>query len=302
MTEYIKPTDVKAKLTSLRVDYNDVIDKFNALLGALNVMGGQLSALENQVRTDTVDVPDAPSTPPAPTSAVTNGKTVAFGAGFDSAADWVIGQTSAYPPKGTKQWQTNPTDNKLDRIAFGALASTPASMADGGWRFNAAKAGDGSGQWWCDLATTEGSPNGFKAQVGDELSATVTLYDQQGAWPAIWTWRNGDAEVDCFEYHGDNPFLLELSNHAAGNTGAYYKYADNLIQPGQPFELVCKFKSTGVEWWVGGRLVFTGTGVPAGWQAFLIVNLSVCAGKYHPAPAAGSTSLYWDIKDLKVWR
>lgn len=303
MTEYIKYPDVRAKLSTLRNEYTDMVNDFNSLLAAINTLGGGLTDLENQVTADTVDIAD--STPPSPSgtpSAITAGKTTVFNAQFGDGANWVIGQTSAYPPKGTKQWQTNPTDNKLDRISFGSLSSTPASLTDGGWRFNAAKSADGTGQWWCDLVTTEGSPTGFKAKAGDELSATVTLYNQQGVWPAIWTWYNGDAEVDCFEYHGDNPNLLELSNHAAGNTGAYYAYKDGLISPGVPFDLVVKFKTSGVEWWVNGALAFVGTGVPSGWSAFLIVNISVCAGKYHPAPAASATELHWDIKDLKVWR
>ena len=56
--------------------------------------------------------------------------------------------------------------------------------------------------------------------------------------------------------NGDNPNLLELTNHT-DTSGPFVAYADDIIRPGRPFRLVCKFKAAGVEWWVDGVKIFT---------------------------------------------
>ncbi|MFE5580954.1 hypothetical protein [Kitasatospora sp. NPDC056531] len=38
-----------------------------------------------------------------------------------------------------------------------------------------------------------------------------------------------------------------------------------------------------------------GKGVGANWSAYLILNLSVCAGKYHPAPQ-GNTPITFYVR------
>lgn len=229
--------------------------------------------------------PTKPDDPSVPTGGVTLGKAVVFSAPFTDSTNWTVGRTSAYP--GT----TNPTDNKLDRLS-------PTAKAPMAGRLTATKRSDGF--WDCDFVTTEYSEKAFQAKAGDELSALVTLYQQQGAWPAIWTWKDGGSEVDAFEYHPDNPSLLEFTNHT-DTRGPYFNYANQAVKPGAPFLLVCKFKTSGVEWWIDGVKVFTGTGVPANWSAYLIVNMSVSAGKYHPAPT-GLSQLYCDVVSLRVWR
>lgn len=241
--------------------------------------------LTNWINTNAVTGLNIPG-PTAPPSAVTSGKSLVFSAPFTSTADWTYGKTSAYPG------QTNPSDNKLDWL-------NPAPTLAAGRFMAIARITDNL--WITDLATTEGSANGFQAKAGDELSATVTVYNQQGAWPAIWTWKDGRNEVDCFEYHADNPTLLELTNHT-NTAGTYFSYASPPITPGTPFQLVTKFKTAGVEWWINGIKVFTGTGVPTAWSAYLIVNMSVSAGKFHPGPAAGTSQLYFDVAGLRVWR
>ncbi|HTE45544.1 MAG TPA: hypothetical protein VK636_09895, partial [Gemmatimonadaceae bacterium] len=138
------------------------------------------------------------------------GKRIVFNAPFSDASQWTAGRTSAYPGA------TNPDDNKLDYISAGN-----GPDADG--TFHATKRDDGN--WDADLVTTEYSTNHFELNPGDELDATVTLGPEQGAWPAIWTWgrdlaggaQPGHGEVDLFEYHPDNPNLLELSNHVREN-------------------------------------------------------------------------------------
>lgn len=231
---------------------------------------------------------DEPDTPAIPSGGVTPGKTVVFSAPFSDAAHWTVGRTSAYPGNSP---QTNPTDNKLDRLS-------PTAKAPIAGRLTAQKRSDGL--WDTDLVTTEFSEKGFQAKAGDELSALVTVYQQQGAWPAIWTWKDGRNEVDAFEYHPDNPTLLEFTNHT-NTSGPYFSYANGAVKPGRPFLLTTKFLTTGVEWWVDGVKIFTGTPVPANWSAYLIANMSVSAGKYHPAPT-DTYRLYADVISLRIWR
>lgn len=61
------------------------------------------------------------------------------------------------------------------------------------------------GSWDTGLLTTEGSQEAFTVRSGDVLEARVRLPGEIGAWPAIWTWRDGDQEIDVFEYHPEHP-------------------------------------------------------------------------------------------------
>lgn len=132
------------------------------------------------------------------------------------------------------------------------------------------------------------------------LEARVRLPYEIGAWPAIWTWRDGDQEIDVFEYHPDNPDLLELTNHVRG--GNLY-YRDAAIAPGAWVELRVEFGPRSVVWWVNGSRVFADRqGVGRGWHAYLIVNLSVSAGRYHPSPDAGTTEMSYEVSRLLVSR
>lgn len=247
--------------------------------------------------TPTTPTPTPTVTTPVPSPTVTQttpppvGQSLVFSAPFTDTTNWVLGKTSSYPGSPP---QTNPGDNKLDHLRY-APGVAPAK------RFSATKI---NGVWWTDLVTTEGTAKNFKVKTGDELDVTVTLYSaaQTGAWPAIWTWgsgsQGGHGEVDLFEYHPDNPRLLELSNHVTGSGN----YLDNKFTPGVPFDLKVKFLASGVQWYVNGALVYTGSGLPSTWSASLIVNISVVAGQYHPAPPASETSLYFDVENLRVYR
>lgn len=228
-----------------------------------------------------------PSTPPP------SGANVVFNAPFNDANNWVVGHTSAFPGYNSTP-QTNPGDHKLDRISpsFGPSVSG---------LFLATRS-NVSGLWDTDLVTTEGSKNGFKLQPGDVLTADVTVSPGNGAWPSIWSWSGPNGEVDAFEYHPDNPNLLELSNHTGGNVGNYYKYADGLVTPGKTFKLKVSFLTSGVQWSVDGKPVFTSTGVPANWSAYLIVNISVSDGTYHPAPDPATSQLNFTVENLQVIR
>jgi hypothetical protein len=210
-----------------------------------------------------------------------------FTADFASQGQWVAGRSWAYPDGGP----TNPGDDKLDHLVPDADFSRSGV-------FRAARRTDGS--WNTGLLTTEGSAQGFTVRTGDILEARVRLPTELGAWPAIWTWRDGRNEIDVFEYHPDNPDMLELSNHVRGG-GSYY--TDPSIGPGAWVDLKVEFRARSVVWWVNGRRAFSDRrGVGRGWYAYLIVNLSVCAGTYHPAPGPGADSMSFEVGHLRVRR
>ncbi|MET9887955.1 beta-glucanase [Streptomyces sp. NPDC006430] len=211
-----------------------------------------------------------------------------FSADFGSTSQWVAGRSWAYPNGGP----VNPGDNKLDY-----LVSDPAYSRSG--TFRATRRTDEN--WDTGLLTTEGSDEGFQLRAEDVLEARVKLPEAVGAWPAIWTWRDGGQEVDVFEYHPDNPDLLELSNHV--RRGGSYYFRDPAVQPGGWVDLKVKFGATSVVWWVNGTSVFADrSGVGRRWRAYIIVNLSVCAGRYHPAPDPAVSEMSYEVSDLRVYR
>ncbi|MDT0476628.1 beta-glucanase [Streptomyces griseoviridis] len=212
---------------------------------------------------------------------------VVFTADFTSETQWVAGRSWAYPGGGP----TNPADDKLDH-----LTADPAYSRSG--TFRATRRADGL--WDTGLLTTEGSAEGFTVRTGDRLDARVRLPVGVGAWPAIWTWRDGGNEVDVFEYHPDNPALLEFSNHVRPSGRDLRADA---ISPGGAVDLSVTFGRRSVVWSLNGKRVFAdGRGVGVGWYASLIVNLSVSAGRYHPHPDAATTELSYTVESLVVHR
>ncbi|MFJ9742939.1 beta-glucanase [Streptomyces sp. NPDC101166] len=212
---------------------------------------------------------------------------VVFTADFASERQWVAGRSWAYPDGGP----TNRGDNKLDH-----LTADPSYSRTG--TFRATRRPDGL--WDTGLLTTEGSAEGFMVRTGDRLDARVRLPAEVGAWPAIWTWRDGDNEVDVFEYHPDNPDLLELTNHVR-LANRYLR--DRTVRPGGIVDLSVTFGRRSVVWSLNGKQVFAdGQGVGREWRAYLIVNLSVCAGRYHPAPSPATTKMSYEVRSLVVYR
>jgi hypothetical protein len=212
---------------------------------------------------------------------------VCFRADFTSARQWVAGRSWAYPGGGP----VNPDDDKLDH-----LVADPAYARTG--TFRATRRADGL--WDTGLLTTEGSDEGFTARTGDRLEATVRLPVETGAWPAVWTWLDGGQEIDVFEYHPDNPDLLELSNHVRG-THRYHH--DDAVRPGGWVDLAVEFGARNVVWSLNGTTVFADRrGVGRHWEAHLIVNLSVCAGRYHPPPDPEVTEMSFEVAALTVHR
>jgi hypothetical protein len=64
-----------------------------------------------------------------------------------------------------------------------------------------------------------------------------------------------------------------------------------------------EFGARSVVWSVNGVQVFADRrGVRHRWHAFLIVNLSGCAGHCHPAPAAATTEMSFEVSSLVVRR
>ncbi|MEU0690813.1 beta-glucanase [Streptomyces uncialis] len=217
----------------------------------------------------------------------TTAGTPVFTADFASTSQWVAGRTWAYPGGGP----TNLGDNKLDH-----LVTDPDYSRSG--VFRATRRPDG--KWDAGLLTTEGSDEGFMVRAGDTLEARVRLPEEMGAWPAIWTWLDGDQEIDAFEYHPDNPDLLELSNRVRGGQ-SYYR--DPAIAPGGWLDLKVEFGVRSVVWWVNGTRVYADRrGVGRRWQAYLIVNLSVCAGRYHPRPDPSVSEMSFEVARLLVHR
>ncbi len=116
----------------------------------------------------------------------------------------------------------------------------------------------------------------------------------------MWTWRDGGNEVDVFEYHPDNPDLLELTNHVReGQTYLHHP----AVSPGAVVDLGVTFGRRSVDWSLNGTQVFAdGRGVGSRWYAYLVVNLSVCAYRRYPGPDPGTTELSYRVENLTVRR
>lgn len=209
---------------------------------------------------------------------------------FTDLNNWNIGTTSSYPGDGP----TNTGDAKLDYIS-------PSYAPTSGGVFSA-DLGSNSPLWNCDFATTEFSTDDFTVHPGDTVEATVTLGSDQGAWPAIWTWASGqpgNGEIDLFEYHPDNPTLLELSNHVRPAIG----YINGIVTAGTPFNLKVYFGTNSCRWYVNGALVFDDhLGVPDTWWGNINVNMSVSDGTYHAAPSGGQTHMQYTVTNFIVRR
>lgn len=209
-------------------------------------------------------------------------------------ARWTGDRSSAY-----RYCDHNPDDNKLDWLTPSAV-----TVSGGVATFTAAPARrtleNGRQAWHTGLLTTEYSAEEFRVRAGDYMETRVRLPCGTGAWPALWTWKDGENEVDCFEYHSDNPHLLELSNHV--NHASTYHTDVDAIGPDRWVTIGTALGATCVEWYVNGHRVFSdGTGVGPGWSAYPVLNLSLCAGQYHAAPC-DPAPITFDVDYLRVYR
>jgi hypothetical protein len=253
----------------------------------------------------TTTSPKPTTTSPAPTTtspkpAVTGpaaGKTMAWSEEFNAPlnpATWNSSTTSSY-----RYGNHNPDDNKLDW-----LTPSDVTVANGVATFTAQPSThvleNGKTAWTTGLLTTEGTSGGFQVKTGDYIETRVQLPSGMGAWPALWTWKNGDSEIDSFEYHTDNPNLLELTNHVT--SGANYYTNATTIKPGQWVTIGTYYGEKSVQWYVNGTMVYQdNSGVGATWSAYVILNLSLSAGQYHPAPS-GTTPITFAADYVRVYR
>ncbi|MDH6130416.1 family 16 glycosylhydrolase [Kitasatospora sp. GP82] len=209
------------------------------------------------------------------------GKTLTFDEEFNQpiafGTRWIGTTTSAY-----QYGNHNPNDDKLDWLQQSAV-----TVANGVATFTAQPSShileNGKRAWNTGLLTTEGSSEGFQVRTNDYIETRVQMPSGLGAWPALWSWRNGDTEIDKYEYHPDNPNLLELTNHI--NPSLDYYTNAGAVAPGNWVVIGVLYGANSVNWYVNGAKVFSdNTGVGTSFSAYLILNLSVDAGEYHPAP------------------
>lgn len=193
---------------------------------------------------------------------------------------WTNTQTGAYA-YGTH----NPDDGKLDWIEPGNVR-----VADGVVTLTARpgehRLENGRRAWDTGLITTEWSQEPLLLRAGDCVETLVRLPATGGAWPALWTWWEDGNEIDMLEYHPDVPDLLEMVNHVrrAGNFHTISPPGENTWT-----RVVVVLGEESVDWYVDGVLAYQdGHGVGRDWSAHLVMNLSVSAGTWHPAPVTDS--------------
>ncbi|MFI6446554.1 beta-glucanase [Kitasatospora sp. NPDC050543] len=213
-------------------------------------------------------------------------------------------------PGRTWGWQTgayadcvsNPADFKLDRLTPDALS------ASGGRLTVTATPADGD-SWNTGLITTgdscDSGGNGAQVRTGDLLLALVRLPDtDNGAWPALWTWRDGRNEVDVFEWHADRPDTLEFVNQVHSSTG-HYSSPD--IGPGRLLYVGVRLGSDNTTWYLGtapdrlAAVYADHTGVGDDFAAFPILSLSVNNGMYHAAPTTAEPSTL-GVDEITIYR
>ena len=239
-----------------------------------------------------------PATGTTPAAAPVAGKSLTWSDEFSSPISWGsrwVGSTSSAYAQGDH----NPNDNKLDW-----LDQNDVGVADGVATFTAQPSShtleNGKQAWTTGLLTTEGSKEGFQVRTGDYAEARVKLPSAAGAWPALWTWKDGNGEIDSFEYHPDNADLLELTNHV--NSGQDYYTDASAVAPGSWVTIGTYYGANSVDWYVNGTKVYSdGTGVGANWSAYLILNLSISAGQYHSAPTS-TNPISFSADYVRVYR
>lgn len=197
---------------------------------------------------------------------------------------------------------TNPGGFKLDvltpvalSVADGMLRVTATPLPDGRWRTGLLTTGDS-----CDSGG-----RGFTVRNGDVVVARARLPESaKGAWPAIWTWREGGNEVDLFEWHADRPDTLEFVNHVKGG---YRYYESPLVRSGSWLYFAVDIRHHRNTWYVGTtphnlRVAHRDRrGVGRRFRAHLVISLSADDGKLHARPA-GPANLVFTVDYLKVHR
>lgn len=230
------------------------------------------------------------------------GKSNVFYDDFATTIDttkWRVNNTSSFPSNGPD----NPGDHKVDYFHTGQVASSGGNCVftaqDAGFTISGFPQGGTKDAWYTAFLTTEGVTGGFQVQTGDYIEGRFKMPSGAGAWPALWTWKSGGNEVDIFEYHPDNPNLLEFSNHV-NEAGTYYTDS-SAISPGTWVTIGTLLGASSCDWYVNGTRVYQdGNGVGSGWTSNINLNLSLSDGFYHPEPSGSSFTFVTDY--VGVWR
>lgn len=197
----------------------------------------------------------------------------------------------------------NKADNKLEY-------NVPENVTvNGGILTITAKREDRNGYTWTSgLITTGHSCDTIPAKrriikPNQYMSTRQKLPSVPGMWPAFWTWGGGTElgrnEVDAYEFHGDNPRLLELTNQSILNGGdTAHKDYTAAVDIGADWHVFSVYLGTSnVIWYLDGQEIFRGEGFspnPEEPESAIITNLSIDNGKYHPPPTVNSAQMMVD--------
>ncbi len=206
-------------------------------------------------------------------------------------------RSAAYP-----DCTTNRGNFKLDSLspaalstATGHLAVTATPLPNGRWQTGLLSTGDSCGS----------GGTGFEVRTGDLVTTRVRLPSaRSGAWPGIWTWREGGNEVDVFEWHADKPDTLEFANHVREG-GCFC--ASPLVRRGVWLDVAVRFGERRVVWYLGRppgpmRAVHADRrGVGPDFHAHLVVGMSVDDGRLHRRPERGATFTF-EVASITVHR
>ncbi|WP_395295039.1 hypothetical protein ACF9IK_17000 [Kitasatospora hibisci] len=267
--------------------WQDYADRWHNLPSRTLIVQGSGSASSG--------APHSPGGGPLPP---TTGRSPVWSEEFDGpirwGSRWVGDATSAF-----RYQDHNPGDHKLDWLTTDAV-----SVENGVATFTASPSDhtleNGRQAWDTGLLTTEGSAERFRVRTGDYIETRVKLPTGTGAWPALWTWKDGRNEVDTFEYHPDRSAVLELTNQVRQRS-ASYRDADE-VGPGAWVTVGTYYGARSVDWYVNGARVYRDrAGVGTRWSAYLILNLSVADGRYHSAPV-DADSLGFAADYIRVYR
>ncbi|MBF9067226.1 LamG domain-containing protein [Streptacidiphilus fuscans] len=215
--------------------------------------------------------------------------------------------TSAYP-----DGRTNAPNWKLDYTTTSAM-----SVVKGGGVLLRATPRTRSphGQWATGLLTTEpwdGGPcggDGFMVHPDDYVLVHLRLPERtdgggHAAWPGLWTWKDGDNEVDILEWHSETPGVAEFVNHVDGDIGALVR--SSLLGFGKWIYVGARLGTDTVTWYLGStpqsmKAVFSDhKGVPLDWKAYLIMNLSISAQPGREPTTL--TPITTEISSVQVYR
>lgn len=230
-----------------------------------------------------------------------------FASGSLDTSKWSLNNTSSYPGNGP----TNCTDNKVDYFHSGSLSFSGSNIVFTATDSGFTQSSDGNGSfydgaahemWYTAFISTENVTNGFQVQTGDYLETKCVLPNPGvGAWPALWTWANGNGEVDVFEWHPDGSHPLELTNHVANPAQGSYDTNAADCTAGNTVTIGAYMGASSVDWYVNGTKVYSdNVGVGSGFSSYINLNLSLAAGNYgHVAPNA---TVVFTADYVGVWR